>query len=213
MSLRKSLCGLALLGSLCAIGYSPPAAQAGIIPTGLTVTPNGGNYTYSYTFEIQSGTTVWPGSFFIIYDFQGYVPGTVVLPGVGWSLDDTVSFTGPITYFQGSVSQTLDPFDDPSIVNLRFNFDAPGNWPPLDGPLTITVAVDSTLPFTGGQASFSAFHRRTSDTLKDGNVTFIDVPGQIQHAPEPTTLVLLGAGLPLLGAFGVYRRRKAAATV
>ena len=65
---------------------------------------------------------------------------------------------------------------------------------------------------------FTSRTHRESDNKTEDSITFADIPRPTtgggepppEDSPEPATLVLLGLGVPALGAVRLYRRKKAA---
>src|SRR5258708_3991227 len=52
-------------------------ADAGLIPTNVSVTPDGSNFRWTYAVVVTTDVKVNPGDYFTIYDFGGIVPGGV----------------------------------------------------------------------------------------------------------------------------------------
>lgn len=174
------------------------SASAGMLPTSVTITPDGGNFRWTYAVVLPTDMKLQAGDYFTIYDFAGIVPGTSSAPD-GWSL--SVSKVGP-------TPERLNPQDDPTIDNLTFRY----------GGDTQTGQVglgnfwaDSTFQ-NQSTSFFTATNPRVSDGAIDKNITETIVPvGAMpppSGVPEPATLALAGLGLPLVGAARLIRRRK-----
>lgn len=190
----------AIWGLLLAIGaiLAGPAAgaRAGLLPTSVTVTPESGNFRWTYAIVLPTDSQLRAGNFFTIYDFAGYVPGGESAPA-GWTLT---------TQLVGTTPATTLPTDNPSLWNLTWTYTGPtisggqlglGNfWAYSEYDL----ATDS---------NFVAQTNRTSDGKLDTNITdtSVPVPSGTPVVPEPTTLALAGLGLPLLGLGRALRRR------
>src|SRR5258708_2884215 len=90
--LRKTLTirlfALAVLAA--AVAGSP--AQAGLLPVSVTVTPEAGNFRWTYAVVLPTDSKLQSGDFFTIYDFGGLVAGSAAAPD-GWTA--TVTKTGP----------------------------------------------------------------------------------------------------------------------
>jgi hypothetical protein len=172
-------------------------AQAGLLPVSVTVTPEAGNFTWTYSIVLPTDSQLRTGNYFTIYDFRGFLPGTATGP-TGW--DFAVSNVG-------QTPALLAPFDDASLPNLT--------WTYL-GPNTVTsgqvgLGNFSASSIYGGinDSFFTALTNRTSDGRLDANITTTDVPVPAA-VPEPTTLVLAGLGLPLAALARRARRNRIA---
>src|SRR5262245_6082085 len=82
-----------------------PTAQAGLIPTNVSVTPDGENFRWTYAVVVTTDVKVNPGDFFTVYDFGGLVEGTIVAPD-NWT--SSVVKTGPTPV-------GTHPADDPMV--------------------------------------------------------------------------------------------------
>ena len=78
MRSSKWLLALALVAGL------GQTARAGLIPASVTVTPDGGNFRFTYAVVLPTDMKLQSGDYFTIYDFAGLVPGTVATP-IGWT--------------------------------------------------------------------------------------------------------------------------------
>src|SRR5262249_32653688 len=85
-----------------------PTANAGLIPTNVSVTPDGSNFRWSYAVVVTTDVKVNPGDFFTVYDFGGLVQGSIVAPD-NWTA--SVVKTGP-------TPAGTNPADDPMIDNI-----------------------------------------------------------------------------------------------
>jgi hypothetical protein len=175
-------------------------AQAGLLPVSVTITPEGGNFRWTYAIVLPTDMKLQSGNFFTIIDFFGHVPGGESQPE-NWLL----SVSG-----DGGRPGRLTPDDDETIPNLTWTYTGP----------TIPsgqIGLGNFWAYSvNGQAKedfFVAENNRTSDGLIDRNITDVNVPfGEDipppSGVPEPTTLALAGLGLPLIGLTRWARRRK-----
>jgi hypothetical protein len=176
-------------------------ATAGLLPTQVTVTPDGGNFRWTYAIVLPTDMRLQSGNSFTIYDFAGYVPGTAAGPDGSWSVSaQNVSMADPL----------LNPIDNPTLPNLVFTYNGP-TIPSGQLGLGNFVAFSTYSDRTA--VSFTAQTNRTSDGLQDNNITTTDAPTGLvidnpPGVPEPATLLLAGLGLPLVGAARRLRKKK-----
>jgi hypothetical protein len=187
------LTGLGLL----ALGGAP--ARAGFTVTLDSGSPTGsGPYTYSYTASIPDGDQINAGNFFRIYDFAGYVSGTVTAPA-GWTV--ATNNTDPVP----PPNVILSHGDDPAVPNLTFTYNGAS---PIVGPTAISgFTAQSTFPLEGAIKDFVGRDTKatgpTAGSAVD-SVGDIKVPG----VPEPSAVVSSAIGLALLGLGCAARSRR-----
>jgi hypothetical protein len=174
-------------------------AKAGLLPVAVTITPEAGNFRWTYAVVLPTDMRLQAGDYFTIYDFAGLVPGSIVAPD-GWTA--SVTKTGP-------TPDRLNPQDDPGVDNVTFRY----NGEVVNGQIGLgnfwatSTYGDSTASF------FTAKNPRASDGAFDSNITETIVPRGTDvpppsGVPEPATLALAGLGLPLIGAARMLRRKK-----
>jgi hypothetical protein len=201
---------LAAVVGLALLGLASPAAQAGLLPGPPPVSVSGpdvdGYYTFTYSVVLPSSQFIIAGDFFTIHDFNGFVPGTNAQPG-DW--DFASPGEGPFPFNPGPPSQLVKPDDDKDIPNLNWTYK--GNKLSAVGS-DFVVGLFSAKSIYGdkGPGSFTSQIHRSFDDLVDVGGTPTDIPVPPGHAPEPTALLMMGIGLPLLGAYRLYRRRQLA---
>ena len=191
------------------VGGSVTPANAGLLPVSVTVQPEAGNFRWTYSVVLPTNMQLQAGDYFTVYDFSGYVPGSATVTSAyptqanasNWTL--TSSNLGP-------TPNHLNPVDNPNIPNLTWTYTGP-TIPA--GQVTLgNFSADST--FQASTTSFfTAINPRAIDGQNDANITETLVPtGQSTSGPpgvpEPTTLALVGLGLPFIGIARSIRRRK-----
>ena len=177
-------------------------ASAAITPA-LSGSPtvDGADYLWTYQISVDSleelvaaGSTPCSsaascGSFFTIYDFAGYVPGSITAPA-GWSFQ--VALTGP-----GLTNSTQTP-DEPTFDDLTFVY---------IGPPTTELGPVNLSGFSA-QSTFNTINRNGTFTYQADNAVGVDAGiGSIEipvATPEPSMAVPIGFGV--IGT--VLRRRK-----
>src|SRR5690242_20192114 len=110
--MRRAVSTLAMLAVLA---VSAGRAEASFTVTLASTAPSGSNFNYNYVATIAAGDQLQTGDFFRIYDFAGYVAGSVVAPA-GWSVSViNLNPTPPpnVNVFLG---------DDPALANLTFTY-------------------------------------------------------------------------------------------
>lgn len=170
--------------------FAGRAAKSDIVPQLDVVTPSGSNFTYSYNLSVAAGTRVNAGDYFTIYDFNGYVDGSVYHPA-----DWTVSVQ----------TQGMTPFgveirafggDSPSAVNLTFTYTGPtivGPVSGLGGP--DSFGADSTQSVYGLGAFASSVHSynpgRLTNNLRMPTGGYVETPVLVKLSSltvSPTTI-------------------------
>ena len=196
-----------------AVALTANPARAGLLPVSVTVQPEAGNFRWTYSVVLPTDMKLQAGNYFTIYDFAGYMSGsgmvTATSPDSSFSQYWTLS-TSPL----GPTPDRLNPQDDPNVANLTFTYSGP-TIP--NGQLTLGNFVASSTFGNTGTSFFTATNPQALSGAVDSNITDTlvpvgtEIPGPI-GTPEPTTMVLAGLGLPLIG-LGRFLRRKVTPTV
>ena len=169
------------LGTLVFAGFAN-ATITPVLDSG-NPTADGGNYLYTYQIAVSAdeqlnGTS---GTYFTIYDFAGYVAGTVSATAANWSA--TALLTGE------TPSKQLVT-DDPTIWNLVFTYTGPVAVGPFIEDGFSAVSTYGTLNANG---TFAYQAQKSANTsAPDQGQGPINVP---QAVPEPASLALIGGGL------------------
>jgi PEP-CTERM motif len=181
------------------VACSASGARAGLLPVSVSVLPEGDNYRWTYAIVLPTDSKLQSGNYFTIYDFHGYVAGGESSPA-DWTFE--ASGTGP-------TPDLLRPNDNPDVTNLTWRYNGPtipSGQIGLGNFWAISTIGESRID------SFAAITNRTSDGVIDSNITETDVPvaptapPDPNLVPEPTTLLLAGLGLPLVGLARLRRK-------
>lgn len=196
-----------LFAVMAAMGLAAPVS-AGLLPIGVTVLPEADNFRWTYSIVIPTDQYVTSGDYFTIYDFDGLVDGSIMMPD-GWSVT-TQNF--------GKTPGLTTPIDNDQKPNMTFIY----NGDPLFGGVgagNFSAASSMGLVADG---SFTSRTHRSSDNKTEDSATFADIPRPTDDGgnppppppptsdvPEPATMIIVGMGLPMLGLARVIRRKKA----
>jgi len=160
-----------------------------------------GPFAWAYDAQLVAGTNggeLDSGDFFTIYDVGGITGASDVSAPANWTIT---------TQLLGIDPPNVAPPDDAGILNVTFTYTGTqiltsGSDVDLatGGTTFFVITSADNFSFTGFQASQS--HTQPAH-VEDSVSSSITVPGNA--TPEPTTLLLVGAGLT---AFGFIRRRR-----
>lgn len=191
---------MAVLVGLALVGLAPQEARAGLLPQLVgSPTADGSNYRFTYNVDIPASNLMKTGDSFTIYDFAGYVSGSVIPPSADWKVSVTNT-----TLLPGFTVQ-----DNPTLPNLTFIYQPNPSSTTLTGSFTFSALSqfgtvfnppDDSLQFNAASTVHLAGHSGVEEAL-----TTVAVP--TAQSPEPATLTLLALGLPLLTVLYVRRRR------
>jgi hypothetical protein len=145
----------------------------------------------------------------IIYDFRGYIDGSISADGNA-NVAVSVENTSP----GGFVTPGFD--DDPNVTNLVFTYTGP-DFRNVGGPFTPLdfsgLSARSTFGGTAVDAFFTLTTKNNPDGVPGGSNTNVFTLGQVTvpaaAVPEPATWAMMLGGFGLLGA--ATRRRARAA--
>jgi hypothetical protein len=171
-------------------------AQAGLIPASVSITPEAGNFRWTYAVVLPTDMKLQAGSYFTVYDFGGLLPGSEVAPD-GWTV--TVARTTP-------PPSGVNPVDDPGIDDLTFRYSGPS----VTGQIGLGNFWAVSTVGTSSSTEFTASNPQASNGNIDHNLVSTiapSPPGAAPGVPEPGTLALACLGLPL-AAGRLFRRPK-----
>ncbi|MDB5323386.1 MAG: hypothetical protein JWN40_5017 [Phycisphaerales bacterium] len=205
-----ALCGMALFGLSREV-------RANTIVLGLdSITSNavGSFARFQYTAMLGGNSTITAGSYFVIYDFNGFAGfdntfGSSVFTFGNWAA--TISGVGPYPTGDGTATGTLlvrTPSTDTGLLNLVFTYTGPSitNASPNTTNLITVTALSGVNTSTAG--TYGSQDRASSTQLLQGSVQGVDVPaagGPGDFLPTPAAAC---GGLVLLGLLGSKRSRK-----
>lgn len=199
---------LSLAAAGAAVALTASSANAGLLPVSVTVQPEAGNFRWTYSVVLPTDMKLQAGNYFTIYDFAGYKAGSAMVTSA--SPDPSFSQYWAVTTSNvGPTPDRLNPQDDPNLTNLTFTYNGP-TIP--NGQLSLGNFVATSAFSDTASSFFTATNPRAADGNIDSNITGTlvptgeEIPGP-PGTPEPTTLVLAGLGLPIIG-LGRYFRRK-----
>ncbi len=208
---------LAAVAAAVTLGGS--AAQAGLLPTSVTVMPEAGNFRWTYAVVLPTDMKLQSGNYFTVYDFGGLVPDSIVAPD-NWTVK--VSKAGP-------TPDRLNPNDSPTIDNLTYTYTGPTIE---SGQAGLGNFMANSMYQSQSDSFLTARTLRSSDGLVDSNITAtmvpvggateppppgeppvtqppVEQPPPAPGVPEPATLALAGLGMPVVGLTRWLRRRRA----
>lgn len=108
-----------------------------------------GNFKWTYTATLKSGSTLNNGGFFTIYDIGGFCVGVpislnVIIPGGGWSY---------AVQFQGMDGFSQAPVDSNLVYNVTYRY---------IGASSIVAASDTVLGGGAGAYGYTSSHSTSS---------------------------------------------------
>jgi hypothetical protein len=185
----------ALLAAVAALGLAMPAWSAVVTLQG--VTNNGANdNTFTYQGTLGPDEGVRSGDRLIIYDFAGYIDGSIFSPSADLvaSVENTSS--------GGLVAPGFT--DRPDLVNLVFTYVGP-DFRNQDGPFAPLnfdgLGARSTLAGTQLSAFFTLTTKNNPNNVPGGSNTPVFTLGSVSTPaiPEPATWAMLIGGFGLAG--------------
>ncbi|MDB5312057.1 MAG: hypothetical protein JWO38_6259 [Gemmataceae bacterium] len=198
--IRRTYIARLFAATVAAVAISG-SANAGIIPASVTVTPDAGNFRWTYSIVLPTNMMLQSGNYFTIYDVNGLVNGSIQAP-TGWSATTGLNTPPPLG---------LHPHDTGLAPDITFTYNGPtipsgqvglGNfW------FDSSIGTSTTTDFTAQNPQAS-----TGNTDRNIVSTLAPAPpgggGGGPTVPEPTTMALAGLGLPFIGAARLFRKKK-----
>jgi hypothetical protein len=194
-----------VLAAAAAVGLAG-SANAAVITLQSTTNNGPNDTTFRYQGTLGPDEGLRSGDRLIIYDFRGYIAGSIFSPSA------TV-----ITSTENSSGDPVTPGfnDDPNIVNLVFTYTGPdfrnenGPFAPLDFN---GLGARSTFRNLGVDAFFTLTTKNNPNGQPGGSNTPVFTLGNVtvpNAVPEPASWAMMLGGFGLLGA---ATRRRARAT-
>jgi hypothetical protein len=194
-----------VLAATAAIGLAG-SAQAGVTTLQGIATNGPGDFTWTYQGTLGPDEGLRAGNKLIIYDFAGYIDGSISSPYP--TVTSTVEFTSP----GGIVTPGFT--DDPNIVNLVFTYVGPdfrnsgGPFVPFDFN---GLSARSTFNGMTDDAFFGLSTKNNPDGVPGGSNTPVYSLGSITvpfaAVPEPASWAMMIGGFGLIGAASRRGRR------
>jgi len=162
------------------------------------ISPSSSFTQYSYAIDLAPvSDEIVSGDFFHIYDFAGYVSGSLLAPS-GWT--GSVSLVNPppagIALLHG---------DDPTLENLTFTYT--GSTPIIAGSSGLEIgSFAATSTISGSNTTLKDFAASITNAEAFNGVNgtkFVSEGGVSVPAPEPASLSLIAVATPAL----LIRRR------
>lgn len=191
-----------LVAAAAAIGFVGPANGA-VVALQTVITNSANDFVFSYQSTLGPDEGLRTGDKFVIFDFNGYVEGSV-RSSSSLFVASSEAFTADAIVTPG--------FDDANIANLVFTY--VGTDFRNDGGPYNAISFDAfSARSTFGGRTEDAFYTRTTKNNPDGRpggsntyaytlgVVAVPTAGNTPDAiPEPATWAMLVGGFGMLGA-------------
>lgn len=194
-----------VLAAAAAVVFAAPASAAVITLESVTVNgPNDNTFSYEGTLGPDEGLQA--GDRLIIYDFAGYIDGSVFSP------DARVIASTELVSTSGLVQPGFS--DDASIANLVFTYTG-ADFRDEGGPFASLsfegLGARSTLGGRALDAFFTLTTKNNPDRTPGGSGSKVFTLGSVTvpamaAVPEPATWAMMVGGFGLMGA--MTRRRR-----
>jgi PEP-CTERM motif len=225
-------------GAAAAVAWAIAAsAQAGLLPLSATVVPDGDNYRYTYGVMLTSNSTLQKGDVFVVYDFNGLKAGSNEQPA-GFEFMTTHTGGNPgrtVPNDNPDMPNLVWTYtgDTPLIGQIGLgNFSALSNKPESAASTDFVSRTHVEDPNGEVREEDNITHTKaplgndiqptptpdpeptpTPDPDPEPTPTPDPTPGTPPGVPEPSSLLLLAAGLPVVAGVRAVRNRRKAAEV
>lgn len=197
-----------VLAATAAIGLAGAAQGAVITLQG--VAANGpGDFTWTYQGTLGPDEGLRSGDQLIIYDFAGYIDGSI--------FDGSDLVTASVEALSSAPIAVPGTVDDPNLVNLVFTYTGP-DFRNEGGPFTPFDFNGLGARSTFGNIAVSNFYTLTTknnpNNVPAGSNTPVYSVGLVSApaVPEPATWAMMVGGFGLLGAATRRRSRLVSVT-
>jgi hypothetical protein len=189
------------------------AAHASIIPVLDSVTPDGVVFDFNYHITLSGDQGLTDGSKLVIYDFLGYVDGSIFFPASPFITPSVEGFSNQ-DVTTGGVQAAAAFTDDPLIANLVWTYHGPDFRTTAPGADIVLTGFGAKSIYGGVTSDgFSARAIKNSGLGTVGTDAFnngaVGVPTQV--VPEPASWAMLILGFGGVGALMRARHRTALA--
>lgn len=191
-----------VLAAAAAVGLAG-SANAAVLTLDSVTTVGVNNFRFSYQGTLGPDEGVRSGDRLVIFDFAGFIPGSILTPGP--------TVTGTAELLSPTAIVTPGFTDDPTLFNLVFTYTGP-DFRNTGGPFTPFdfngLSARSTFNLLAQDAFFTLTTKNNPDGVPGGSNTPIVSLGQVTvptAIPEPATWAMMLGGFGVIGA--AMRRR------
>src|SRR5437763_14409575 len=115
--IRRTWIARLFAAAVAAVAVSGSTATAGLLPVSVTVTPEAGNFRWTYSVVLPTDMKLQAGDYFTIYDFGGFVAGSQAVSSASPDPSDAANWKMTSTNV-GPTPDRPNPQDDTTIPNL-----------------------------------------------------------------------------------------------
>ena len=190
-----------LLAAVAAIGLAT-SANAVTITLESTSGDGFGNTVFSYQGTLTEDEGVRSGDKLIIYDFAGYVDGSIFTPSA--NVVGSVELTSDLPLLPGRT-------DNPTLLNLVFTYvGAPfrNTGGPFEGGFDFNNFGASSVFSETTLGDFSALTTKNNPLAEENTAVLSIGRVQVPVIPEPATWAMLIGGFGMIGAAMRGRRQR-----
>lgn len=197
-----------VLAAAAAVGLAG-TAQGAVITLQGVATNGPGDFTWTYQGTLGPDEGLRAGDQLIVYDFAGYIDGSI--------FDPSDFVTSSVEFVSSAPIAVPGSIDDPNLVNLVFTYTGP-DFRNEGGPFAPFDFNGLGARSTYGNIAESNFYTLTTknnpDNVPAGSNTPVYSVGLVSApaVPEPATWAMMVGGFGLLGAATRRRSRLVSVT-